>query len=289
MPALVALVCALPAQNLVKNGDFELGLNSWTPNAMPADARIEVFDVTGGGSPSRCYAWTPHARGQNIHQNLPPLKIGTDYTLTADVAIVWPARFVPPKTMVTSAFVLRVFGTPTAHEWHSLAGNAGQVDRFQLTNVGTAFPAPFFHSLIVSADVGHQGVPGTTPRIYVDNVIFRESAKVKMWIQGRRDLRTPFLKLFVKGTGGLWNITFASAGLLPFKLKLSQYSGLWQLDPSLTLALKYQRLNFNGEGSVRLYPLPNLAAGIKFHFQSIQFDLSGWGDISLPHYMTINR
>lgn len=268
---LLAPIVAVPAlaQNLVQNPGFEHAtLGPWTVSGYMVNPQIELFN-TDGVTPSRAFAVTAGGNSTNQASCALGQKVrvsgGTEYELTADLAVVYP------KAWADAPFEVRV-SLPFAACAHTFGlENQPVVRRMQCFGHGFAM-APGEVDLFIEVRTKFVGVHGTTPRVYVDNVDVRVAGGVVFALTGQRGVGSTAPNTIHGRAGVGYYLLVAPKPLVP-PLPLPPFTGSLALDPTTLVQLSQGIFPSDGRvlGGLSVPAIPSLA-GVPIYWQPVQFN-----------------
>ena len=267
-------ICALPAQNLVQNGDFEgKSLAPWSVSGHAYQPQVESYDTAGRG-PSASFACSPGLQSNTSPQN--PL-------------VLSQGGIVATPLLHELSFDLAVFVKPTI-----FSARLPQIDVFlgnsKLPAPQVAFTRPNpkrlracvrFTPTVAGAtalrfSISYQGLANSNaPRVYLDNVSLRRATNPSFCMQGERKLGGS-TQLQVDGSPSAAFVIFLAAGASPAPIPLPGFIGALEIDPLTAQPFVSGALDASGTWSQKL-TIPNLTglAGIPIHWQGLEVGAMG--------------
>ncbi|MCB9888659.1 MAG: hypothetical protein H6836_03710 [Planctomycetes bacterium] len=270
----VLLTGALPAQNLVTNGDFNSGnSNGWTFAGYTLGAAVDMFDTNGIGS-SNCFNCRPGGQvtpppyaPNSMAQNVLVIQ-GIEHLFTCDLANSRLVNLSNADGGTVEVYVDNVLVARHAFgNYVSGSTNRNRLcARFTPTATGQKELKITFHRNYLTST-------GTnpTPTVYIDNISLIASPNLPVLCpRGERKVGTT-MNLEVSGTANAQFALFVSPAALSSGFQIPGFGGLWWLGNPLLQVVNGLPLDAGGLNTLNL-PVPNVPglAGLPLYWQAIQ-------------------
>lgn len=248
-PCLLLLAAGSPAQNLLTNGDFELGsLTGWQQNNFGAGSgpAVQQFDVGGFGA-TNAFGVQVGSMAVGIEQTV-PLVAGRQYLFRADFAGDHPYAH---NNSDGGQWEVAVGGVAIA------SGRLGGINGFETLRQHVC--VPFVATATAATAVEFRilrSYNASGVRNYVDDVELIETTTPIVCIAGPRQIGTT-MDVAVIGTPGAPYGVFLSDAVLPAPgIVIPGIAGEFRLMPPLVVQVGGGFLGRSGRGGFQL-PLPN--------------------------------
>ena len=281
LPCLLLLATGAPAQNLLTNGDFELGsLTGWQQNnfGSASGPAVQQFNVNGFGA-TNAFGVQVGTTPVGIEQTV-PLVAGRQYLFRADFAGDHPYSH---SNGDGGQWEVAVGGAAIA------SGTLGGITGFETLRRHVC--APFVATATAPTAVEFRIVRGflaSGVRNYVDDVELIETTTPIVCVEGPRQIGTT-MDIAVVGTAGAPYAVFLSDGALPTPgIVIPGIAGALRLAPPLIVQVGGGFLGRSGRGGFQL-PLPNDVGLVGFPLYWQGLELGGAPSFGSLHFYPLRQ